>query len=100
MSKFVDCELDQAFLLPPDLRDWIPEDDLAHFVIAAVERGVFRWRDAVELHEVVGGTVPGRPTADAITLFESQGIGIEDVACYAYVLRKARDEGVGQELPF
>ena len=38
MSKFVDCGRDQAFLLPPDLRDWIPEDDLAHFVIEAVER--------------------------------------------------------------
>ncbi len=38
MSNFVDCERDQAFLLPPDLRDWIPEDDLAHFVIEAVER--------------------------------------------------------------
>jgi|GEM_PF-2450943 len=38
MSNFVDCERDQAFLLPPDLRDWIPGDDLAHFVIEAVER--------------------------------------------------------------
>ncbi len=38
MSKFIDCERDQAYLLPPDLRDWIPEDDLAHFVIEAVER--------------------------------------------------------------
>ena len=38
MSKFVDCDREQVFLLPPDLRDWIPEDDLAHFVIAAVER--------------------------------------------------------------
>ena len=38
MSGFVDCGRDQAFLLPPDLRDWIPEDDLAHFVIEAVER--------------------------------------------------------------
>lgn len=38
MSNFVDCERDQAFLLPPDLRDWIPEDDLAHFVIEAVAR--------------------------------------------------------------
>ena len=37
MSKFVDCERDQAFLLPPDRRDWIPSDDLAHFVIEAVE---------------------------------------------------------------
>ncbi len=36
MNKFVDCERDLAFLLPPDLRDWIPEDDLAHFVIEAV----------------------------------------------------------------
>ncbi len=38
MSNFVDCDRDQAFLLPPDLRDWIPEDDLVHFVIEAVER--------------------------------------------------------------
>lgn len=28
----------QAFLLPPDLKDWLPGDDLAHFFIAAVER--------------------------------------------------------------
>ena len=38
MSNFVDCDRHQAFLLPPDLRDWIPADDLAHFVIEAVER--------------------------------------------------------------
>ena len=38
MSKFVDYERDQGFLLPPDLRDWIPADDLAHLVIEAVER--------------------------------------------------------------
>ncbi len=34
----MDCGRDQAFLLPPDLREWIPEDDLAHFVIEVVER--------------------------------------------------------------
>ena len=38
MSKFVGSNRDQRFLLPPDLRDWIPEDDLAHFVLEAVER--------------------------------------------------------------
>ncbi len=38
MMKFVDSARNQAFLLPPDLRDWIPDDDLAHFVIEAVER--------------------------------------------------------------
>ena len=69
-------------------------------LIAAVERGAFRWRDAVELHQVVGGVVMGRPSSDSVTLFESQGIGTEDVACYAYVLRKAREWGLGAELPF
>jgi alanine dehydrogenase len=69
-------------------------------LIWAVERGTFRWRQARELHQVVSGEVPGRPSADAITLFESQGIGIEDVAASAYVLAKARAAGVGQELPF
>lgn len=24
--------------MPPDLKDWLPEDDLAHFIVAAVER--------------------------------------------------------------
>jgi transposase len=48
MSNFVDCGREQPFLLPPDLRDWIPEDDLAHFVIEAVERvaiGAFKVND-------------------------------------------------------
>jgi transposase len=38
MSHFVEANRDQPFLLPPDLREWVPEDDLAHFVLAAVER--------------------------------------------------------------
>jgi hypothetical protein len=24
--------------LPPDLKDWLPGDDIAHFIVAAVER--------------------------------------------------------------
>lgn len=36
-SRFVSIDRNQPLLLPPDLRDWIPEDDLVHFVIAAVE---------------------------------------------------------------
>ena len=38
MSNFVPFNCDQAFLLPPDLKAWLPEDDLAHFIVAAVER--------------------------------------------------------------
>ena len=38
MSNLIGGNRDQPFLLPPDLKDWLPEDDLAHFVLAAVER--------------------------------------------------------------
>ncbi len=38
MANFIPFNRDQAFLLPPDLRAWLPEDDLAHFVVAAAER--------------------------------------------------------------
>ena len=38
MPKFVQRHQSQLDLLPPDLRDWLPEDDLAHVVVEAVER--------------------------------------------------------------
>ncbi len=38
MSSFIPFNRDQAFLMPPDLKSWLPEDDVAHFVVAAVER--------------------------------------------------------------
>jgi transposase len=38
MSSFVPFNRDQAFLLPPDLKSWLPADDVAHFIVAAVER--------------------------------------------------------------
>src|SRR3712207_2801726 len=38
MPTFVPFNRDQSFLLPPDLKGWLPEDDLAHFIVAAVER--------------------------------------------------------------
>ena len=69
-------------------------------LIWAAEHGSFSWRSATELHEIVSRKVDGRPSADGITLFESQGIGIEDIAASAYVLEKARAAGVGVELPF
>jgi transposase len=37
-AKFVIVDRNTPMLLPPDLRDWVNEDDLVHFVIEAVER--------------------------------------------------------------
>jgi transposase len=38
MTQFIPFSRDQAFLLPPDAKDWLPADDVAHFVVAAMER--------------------------------------------------------------
>ena len=36
--NFLECARDQVLLLPPSLREWLPERHLAWFVIDAVER--------------------------------------------------------------
>ena len=36
--RFKNVDRNTPLLLPPDLRDWVAEDDLVHFVIQAVER--------------------------------------------------------------
>ncbi len=63
-------------------------------------RGSFRWDQAHELQSVVAGRVQGRPSEEAITLFESMGVALEDIAAAQLVYRKARDQGIGKELPF
>jgi transposase len=38
MLNFLPFNRDQSFLLPPELKAWLAEDDVAHFVVAAVDR--------------------------------------------------------------
>ena len=64
-----------------------------------VELGLIRWHEIHDLESVVAGQATGRSSDDAITLFESHGIGISDVAAAAYVYRKAEERGLGTELP-
>ena len=63
-------------------------------------RGAFRWDMAHELRDVVAGRVQGRPSEQSITLFESMGVALEDIAAAQLVYRKAREQGIGLELPF
>lgn len=37
-ARFINIDRHTPMLLPPDLRDWVAEDDLVHFIIEAVER--------------------------------------------------------------
>jgi hypothetical protein len=36
--NFLACDRDQAFLLPPDVREWLPADHLAWFVLDVVDQ--------------------------------------------------------------
>jgi hypothetical protein len=35
-QNFIGCDRDQSFLLPPDVRDWLPDGHLVWFVLDAV----------------------------------------------------------------
>jgi alanine dehydrogenase len=66
----------------------------------AAEAEAFYWEDARELGLVVVGEFPGREDAGEITLFESQGIALEDVAFAARIYEQALERGIGERLPF
>ena len=36
-QRFIACDREQSFLMPPDVREWLPEDHFAWFVLEAVE---------------------------------------------------------------
>lgn len=69
-------------------------------LLPALEKGRLHEGQLVELGEVVAGIRPGRCDAAAITLFESQGMAIQDLAVAARLLKMAREMRVGAELPY
>ena len=67
-------------------------------LIHPIERGELTWQRVRELWEVVSGAVPGRPEAEGVTLFESQGIALEDIAAGFRVYRMAQERGIGARI--
>lgn len=64
-----------------------------------VKRGRLSWDTLTEIGDVLAGKTPGRRSADDITLYESHGMGIQDLYVGAKVLELARARGIGTELP-
>lgn len=56
----------------------------------AADEGVLDWNEVCELHEVLSGKHPGRTSREQITLFESQGLAVEDVAVADYLYQAFR----------
>jgi len=65
---------------------------------AVVESGGISWDDVHELADVVAGNTTGRQSDDDLTLFESQGVAIEDVAAAKHVYEAGRKQGRGKTL--
>ena len=68
-------------------------------LIAAVETGKLSWDTLPEIGEVIAGRAPGRANKDDITLYESHGMGIQDIYTAAKLVELARARKVGTELP-
>ena len=69
-------------------------------LVMPVNAGLLDWDKVLELGQVVTGRAAGRAAASDITLFESQGIALEDVAVAAHIFERAKAEGAGEALPF
>jgi len=65
----------------------------------AAEVDQFNWDSCERLCDVVSGKVTGRQTESDITLFESLGVALEDIAVAERVYRLASSQGVGLDLP-
>ncbi len=64
------------------------------------KRLLFREDIYAELGEIVAGKKPGRESDGEITVFDSTGLAIQDVAAAALAYRIAREKGAGVELEF
>ncbi|AOF80526.1 shikimate / quinate 5-dehydrogenase family protein [Methyloversatilis sp. RAC08] len=69
-------------------------------LLPALEKGRLVEYGMVELGELLNGMRPGRESDDQITLFESQGMAIQDLTLASRLLEKARIAGLGRELPY
>ncbi len=118
-----DCELGdetirKASRVVIHARNFAPENYIAGFgdeKIAAHDpvdfiRGVRRspaettaapfWANAPELKDVMGGSAPGRKSADEVTCFINNiGLGIQFAAVGSAVYAEARAKSVGKEIP-
>jgi alanine dehydrogenase len=67
-------------------------------LLPALEKGRLLPGALAELGEIIAGTRPGRTAADQVTLFESQGMAMQDLILAAELLKAARARGLGTEV--
>jgi ornithine cyclodeaminase len=68
-------------------------------LLPLLEKGRLHSRQLVELGEVIIGCHAGRSSVKQMTLFESQGMAIQDLAVALRVLAVAEASGIGRQMP-
>ena len=67
-------------------------------LLPALEKGRLHPGGLTEIGEVIAGIRPGRTSPEQVTLFESQGMAIQDLVIAAHLMRLAREQGAGSEV--
>jgi ornithine cyclodeaminase/alanine dehydrogenase-like protein (mu-crystallin family) len=70
------------------------------YLLALADGAIGPGHIRAELGEVLTGTAPGRTDAGQITVFESLGLAVEDLAAAVLAWRKAEQAGRGTLAPF
>lgn len=76
------------------------ENEAGDYLLALEEGAISEGHIKAELGDVLAGTSPGRTSDDEITVFESQGLAVEDLAAAEYLERRADETGVGTRVEF
>ena len=76
------------------------ENEAGDYLIPLREGAIADGHIRGELGEVLIGAAAGRESPDQLTVFESLGLAVEDLAAAEYVARRARETGAGVEVDF
>lgn len=68
-------------------------------LLPLLEKGRLHSRQLIELGDIITGRAKGRVDPGQITLFESQGMAVQDLALAARVVSAAKALGLGTRLP-
>lgn len=73
-------------------------NEAGDFILAKKEGAVSDGHIRGEIGDILVGSIKGRESEEEITLFESLGLAVEDIASAEYVYRKALQKGVGSSV--
>jgi ornithine cyclodeaminase len=76
------------------------ENEAGDYVLALAEGAIGPDHIQAEIGEILVGAHPGRASEDELTVFESLGLAVEDLAAAEYLMRRAAETGRGLEVEF